>query len=92
MQNIEQTEVQEKEWFAEVDIHVSIGRHKKTVKCRAIRFAVTQTDIAFQVEVYEIEIVGLHKDDYAKIPTTSQQLIKARLIQAIGTKLTEGID
>ena len=88
MESCEQTNVQEKEWFAEVDIHVSIGRRRKTVRCRAVRFAITETNLGFQVEIFEIEIVGLQASDYEKIPTTSQQLIKARLIQAIQERIT----
>ena len=87
MQNLEKKEVQQKEWFAEVDIHVSIGRRRKTVKCRAIRFAITETELGFQVEIFEIEIVGMNASDYAKIPITSQQLIKARLIQVIQERI-----
>ena len=87
MQNLEQKEETHKEWFAEVDIHVSIGKRRKTVTCRATRFAVTETDIGFQAEIFEIEIDGLQAEDYAKIPSTSQQLIKARLIQAIQERL-----
>ena len=74
-------------WFAEATMIVSIGKHKKQVVCRASHFAVTETKNSYQVEIFGLEIVGLVKADYEKIPKVSQGLIKARLIQNITAKL-----
>jgi len=80
-----------KNWFAEIQIHVSINKQSYLLTCRAISFGVTETETSYEVDIFGIEFVGLSdiisKSDIKKIPFESQNLVKERLSKKICEKL-----
>ena len=87
MNNPAEKDMSENTWFAETMVHVTIDKVRQHVTCRATHFSVTENDMTYQVEIFGIQILGFAKADYAKIPVTSQKLIKARLTQNLTEKL-----
>ena len=87
MNNLAEKEMPQDNWFAETKMLVAFGKARKEVLCRATHFSVTENTSTYQIEIYGIQIEGLTREDYEKIPVNSQNLIKERLIQTLTEKL-----
>ena len=87
MNNLAEKDMSQDTWFAEAIVLVIIDKVQQHVTCRATHFSVTENDMTYQVEIFGIQILGFAKTDYAKIPVSSQKLIKERLTQNLTDKL-----